>query len=169
MTHKNATIVKELPGGWVKKLVQRASGQSEGKWDPYLTSPDGTRLRSGPELLAYIAKSPQFWPEFNAKTCNLDRPPECGVDGIPDGHFSPGTHKLIKFVELVNSGTSSDDAIALVSSQNKNNNNQKSQSWPRRKRKIDKGPTIATVRKDSFQPKKVNSVVWANIRHMFFY
>jgi len=47
--------VYELPGGWVKKIIPRKSGTSQGQWDAYLFTPDGTKIRSNQDLIKYLA------------------------------------------------------------------------------------------------------------------
>ena len=49
----------ELKDGWGKRVTQRTSGSSMGKFDVYLTNPISTkRLRSIPELLKFIKDNP---------------------------------------------------------------------------------------------------------------
>jgi len=47
--------VYELPGGWVKKIIPRKTGTSQGQWDAYLFTPDGTKIRSNQDLIKYLA------------------------------------------------------------------------------------------------------------------
>eukprot|EP00090_Calanus_glacialis_P013471 TRINITY_DN22146_c0_g1_i1.p1 TRINITY_DN22146_c0_g1~~TRINITY_DN22146_c0_g1_i1.p1 ORF type:complete len:1179 (-),score=271.67 TRINITY_DN22146_c0_g1_i1:51-3149(-) len=43
-----------LPEGWQRSLVQRTIGVSAGKYDVYIFTPDGSRLRSQNELRTYL-------------------------------------------------------------------------------------------------------------------
>ena len=50
--------VIDLPGGWVKRIVHRASGATQGRFDVYLTAPGARkRLRSTRELVNYLVKT----------------------------------------------------------------------------------------------------------------
>ncbi|XP_072176784.1 uncharacterized protein [Diadema setosum] len=46
-----------LPPGWKRKITERMSGASAGKFDVYLTSPEGKRLRSMKEVTDHLAKT----------------------------------------------------------------------------------------------------------------
>ncbi|KAK7481797.1 hypothetical protein BaRGS_00026944 [Batillaria attramentaria] len=52
----------ELPPGWRVVRVERKTGKSAGKTDTYLYSPNGTKLRSVPEIARYV---PVYHPEVD--------------------------------------------------------------------------------------------------------
>jgi hypothetical protein len=58
--------------GWTKKLVQRQEGSSQGGWDAYLFAPDGTKLRSNPDLIRYC-EAKQL--TVDLASINLHKPP----------------------------------------------------------------------------------------------
>ncbi|XP_041348410.1 uncharacterized protein LOC121367991 isoform X2 [Gigantopelta aegis] len=57
-TYDSGTTCEEklLPNGWSKKVVQRLSGKSAGKFDVYIYSPDGQKFRSKTDIAMYIAE-----------------------------------------------------------------------------------------------------------------
>lgn len=46
-----------VPEGWKRKISQRMTGKSAGKFDVYIFSPEGRKFRSRPELMAYIEEN----------------------------------------------------------------------------------------------------------------
>ena len=44
----------ELQNGWKKKIIPRRNGKSAGKWDVYLYTPLGTKIRSTKELIKHL-------------------------------------------------------------------------------------------------------------------
>jgi len=88
----------ELKDGWGKRVTQRTSGSSMGKFDVYLTNPISTkRLRSIPELLKFIKDNP-YCP-IDPTVVNMDDPAK-----FPPGKFSKATEKFIKAVIEMKSG-----------------------------------------------------------------
>jgi len=61
-----------LPHGWKKIGSQRKQGESAGSWDIYVISPDGTRLRSNPEIQRYLDKNPDV--ECDQEVTNTTKP-----------------------------------------------------------------------------------------------
>ncbi|XP_071455555.1 PHD finger protein 20-like isoform X2 [Hetaerina americana] len=57
---------KRLPAGWRKFAIKRKIGASAGKWDIYMQSPDGRKIRSPHALRAFFAKR-------GVDNINLDR------------------------------------------------------------------------------------------------
>ncbi|GAB6022227.1 Methyl-CpG-binding domain protein 4 [Chamberlinius hualienensis] len=45
---------EDLPPGWTRKVVQRQSGKSAGKYDTYIYSPSGQKFRSRQDLQRYL-------------------------------------------------------------------------------------------------------------------
>lgn len=75
-----------LPEGWYRKVCQRQSGRSAGKFDVYIYSPQGKKFRSRNELAAYLEEvnSPLSVSDFDftvkgeqskAKSAGLPPPP----------------------------------------------------------------------------------------------
>ncbi|XP_046393390.1 uncharacterized protein LOC124161192 isoform X3 [Ischnura elegans] len=57
---------KKLPAGWRKFAIKRKIGASAGKWDIYMQSPDGHKIRSPHALRSFFAKR-------GVDNINLDR------------------------------------------------------------------------------------------------
>merc|ERR1719350_1508445 len=45
-----------LPQGWSRQLVLRTRGNTAGKYDVYIHTPDGSKLRSVNEVRSYLAR-----------------------------------------------------------------------------------------------------------------
>ena len=60
----------ECIGLWTKILKKRNSGETI---DPYITTPERKRLRSGAELYKFIEKNKKYWPIFDATVINFER------------------------------------------------------------------------------------------------
>ena len=109
MPFKNKIIYDEtFPGNWRKVIVKRGAG-SLTTTDPYLYTPEKLKLRSSVEFFNFIQKHPEYWQDFNATKINVDR----STDGTK---LTLHTRKIIKFLELVNSGTTVEEASQLVDS-----------------------------------------------------
>ena len=87
-------------GTWKKTIQARSTGNHV---DPYLYPPDGKKLRSGNELIDYISKSPQFWADFDPTVINFERSEDCKMGAA--------TKKLIKFLDLVRNGSTTEEAL----------------------------------------------------------
>ena len=86
----------ECIGLWTKILKKRNSGDTI---DPYITTPERKRLRSGAELYKFIEKNKKYWPIFDATVINFERKSV--------NKYSKWTQKLIGFLENVRPGVSS--------------------------------------------------------------
>ena len=64
-------IVQWLSFNWHKRIVTRKTGQTEGKQDTYIFAPDGTKLRSNTEIIAYMLASPNT--PINPYEVNMDQ------------------------------------------------------------------------------------------------
>ncbi|XP_063224785.1 LOW QUALITY PROTEIN: PHD finger protein 20-like protein 1 [Bacillus rossius redtenbacheri] len=53
---------ERLPPGWSKHTIQRKSGGSAGKWDVFLVSPEGRKVRTRAELRQYFEEHNQPFP-----------------------------------------------------------------------------------------------------------
>ena len=108
---QNIVFMREYPGGWIKKIVGRKTGDK--LTDPYLFAPDGQKMRSSVELLAYIKKNPQYWETFDAYEVNVERSTE-KLDNP-----SHGTKKVMHFLECVKAGMTIEEAENSQGSLNK--------------------------------------------------
>merc|ERR1711879_455523 len=88
------------------KEVRQQGGKTV---DPYLVAPNGKKLRSNVELLNFIVDHPEYWSDFNPKEVNFER----STDEITT-ELSPGTMKLVKFIDLIASGMDSEEALGKV-------------------------------------------------------
>ena len=86
----------ECIGLWTKILKKRDSGDTI---DPYITTPERKRLRSGAELYKFIGKNKKYWPIFDATIINFERKSV--------NKYSKWTQKLIEFLEKVRPDVSS--------------------------------------------------------------
>ena len=106
----NIIFDKTFDSGWRKYLSQRSETAKGGKTvDPYLVAPNGKKLRSNVELLNFIVDHPEYWSDFNPKEVNFER----STDEITT-ELSPGTMKLVKFIDLIASGMDSEEALGKV-------------------------------------------------------
>jgi len=90
----------ECVGTWKKTIQARSTGNHV---DPYLYPPDGKKLRSGNELIDYISKNPQFWADFDPVVINFERSEDAKMGGA--------TKKLLKFLDLVKNGSTTEEAL----------------------------------------------------------
>lgn len=90
----------ECVGTWKKTIQARSTGNHV---DPYLYPPDGKKLRSGNELIDYISKNPQFWADFDPVVINFERSEDVKMGGA--------SKKLIKFLDLVRNGSTTEEAL----------------------------------------------------------
>ena len=63
-------IEYSLPYGW-KKIGHRRTGDQD-RWDFYITTPDGKKLRSNPEIDKYLEKNPNVG--CDRRVTNTSRP-----------------------------------------------------------------------------------------------
>jgi hypothetical protein len=77
-------IVQWLSFNWHKRIVTRKSGQTEGKQDTYIFAPDGTKLRSNTEIIAYMLASPNT--PINPYEVNMD---QTYLDEVRIKHITP--------------------------------------------------------------------------------
>ena len=72
----------------------------------YIYTPDGTKLRSSPDLLYYIAEHSQYWERFDPTLINFERNRK--------GTFGWGTTKIINFLQSVRKGATKEEALESV-------------------------------------------------------
>jgi len=82
----------ELPDGWSKLIIQRKSGQFAGKFDTYLMTPNGTKIRSNQDLLRFVRDNPFVKMDINY--VNMEKP-------IDDEGKTPLTKKVMALQEGV--------------------------------------------------------------------
>ena len=94
-----------LPGEpeWMKVLCSRTTGDHV---DVYVYTSDGTKLRSSPDLLDYIAEHSQYWEQFDPTLINFERNKK--------EIFGSGTRKIINFLESVRKGATKEEALESV-------------------------------------------------------
>jgi len=106
MSFVNRVIFEHTyPGNWVKKIVARNTGEK--LCDPYLFAPDGAKLRSSNDLLDYLYRHPEYWPDFNVEEIHLER----WTDTVKRKDFGAGTKKIKRFLEGIRSGVSPEAAL----------------------------------------------------------
>uniref|UniRef100_T1JKH4 MBD domain-containing protein n=1 Tax=Strigamia maritima TaxID=126957 RepID=T1JKH4_STRMM len=79
-----------LPEGWSRKVVQRQTGKSAGKFDVYIYSPDGKKFRSRFELANYIVKNNL---SLDIKQFDFSVRGKAKVDALPSGPRVPRPKK----------------------------------------------------------------------------
>ena len=127
---------KTFDSGWRKILTKRSETAKGGKTiDPYLKAPNGKKLRSNVELLNFIVDHPEYWSDFNPKEVNLERSTEETTEST---ELSPGTMKLVKFIDLIASGMDSEEAIVKVCERKAGSKTSKKRPEKRKKKEEDK-------------------------------
>ena len=94
-----------LPGEtkWKKIGCSRSTGDHV---DLYVYAPDGTKLRSSPELLDYISRNTQYWEHFDPTLINFDRKQAQSLGS--------GTKKIINFLTEVRKGVTKEEALKSI-------------------------------------------------------
>ena len=94
-----------LPGEtkWKKIACSRSTGDHV---DLYVYTPDGTKLRSSPELLDYISRNTQYWEHFDPTLINFDRKQAQSLGS--------GTKKIINFLTEVRKGVTKEEALKTI-------------------------------------------------------
>merc|ERR1740129_1456660 len=74
--------------------------------DLYVYTPDGTKLRSSPELLDYISRNTQYWEHFDPTLINFDRKQAQSLGS--------GTKRIINFLTEVRKGVTKEEALKSI-------------------------------------------------------
>merc|ERR1712203_129744 len=85
---------------WKKIGCSRSTGDHV---DLYIYTPDGTKLRSSPELLDYISRNTQYWERFDPTLINFDKKQAQSLGS--------GTKKIINFLTEVRKGVTREEAL----------------------------------------------------------
>ena len=64
--------VEQLPFGWTKKAERRPYGIHSGKWDVYVFTPAGEKLRSKPDLQKFLQENPMV--KYDPDNTNFELP-----------------------------------------------------------------------------------------------
>lgn len=106
MAQSDCVVV--FPEGWTKRCAQRRGGVSAGKWDMYLTAPDGTRLRSSVELISYVVSQRI---RIDPTYLNFDRVISPGVD---IKMLSPGAKSLIRKIKYLEENDYDPSGLSMI-------------------------------------------------------
>ena len=88
---------------WKKIGCSRSTGDQV---DLYIFTPDGTKLRSSPELLHYVSRNSQYWEKFDPTLINFDRKQAQSLGS--------GTKRIINFLEEVRKGVTKEEALKSI-------------------------------------------------------
>ncbi len=85
-------VTWSLGNGWKKQAIRRKSGKTTGTWDMYLFSPEGTKIRSHPDLVKYLERTKAV---VDLRVVNMSRvlpasyqKSDCGTEAAKDIHFT---------------------------------------------------------------------------------
>ena len=135
-----SVIWEDLPGGWRKRMVRRASGVSLGKWDVYLYSPNGKTIRSNNDMVSFLMQYPEEAKKIDPYKVHMDKPGHL-AGGFPEGKYSSATMRVIKLVEEIQQGKKEvAEVVASMSDKIRPsavnyNNSEQSKNYRRRRRK----------------------------------